>query len=178
MTSAISYEHEREKKNAFVQSMVDDMMNTTSIQELLQTTNVRPANRNATVDDIKNTGNLELAVVDCPRLLKDHAMRMFVDRPPASTTNSATHIDDKTTKQSTLTVLNLTQKSSNDMSVWTPKMELERDQLTSVVSSVILVFFYISFCFYSLSNRRLRYVRHCVSMDSGPTLLIRRRDVP
>jgi hypothetical protein len=78
-----------------------------------------PASRQVSFNDIKNKGNLEMSAVDCPKLLKDHVARMFVDQLP-------TTFD----KQQTLTVLNLTQKSSNDMSAWSVQMELEREQLT------------------------------------------------
>lgn len=62
--------------------------------------------------------NLELRALDCPPALVKDLIAMFPEQ--------------KLTSQSRVTVLNLTQKSDNDMSAWSLQMEMERDKLTQV----------------------------------------------
>jgi len=60
---------------------------------------------------------LELTAMDCPPALKRDLISLFPDH--------------KVSVQSRMTVLNLTQKSDNDMSAWSLQMEMERDRLTA-----------------------------------------------
>jgi len=62
--------------------------------------------------------NLELSAMNCPTALVKDLISMFPDQ--------------QLTNHSRLTVLNLTQKSDNDMSAWSLQMEMERDKLTHV----------------------------------------------
>lgn len=62
--------------------------------------------------------NLELSALNCPPALVKDLISMFPDQ--------------QLTTHSRLTVLNLTQKSDNDMSAWSLQMEMERDKLTQV----------------------------------------------
>jgi len=122
VTSQLCYDQQHTNTEPLQPSV--DLVKTVNVDELLPHApngDVMPARRCASIEDVCNSGNLEMTVVECPRLLHEHVVRMFVDRP--------TSVDNK---QPTVTVLNLTQKSVSDMSVWTPAMERERDQLTMV----------------------------------------------
>jgi len=73
------------------------------------------------VEEMKATDHnitLELTAMNCPPALVKDLISMFPDQ--------------KLTSQSQMTVLNLTQKSDNDMSGWSLQMEMERDKLTQV----------------------------------------------
>jgi len=70
------------------------------------------------VDYMDHNVNLELRAMDCPPALVKDLIGLFPDQ--------------KLTSQSRVTVLNLTQKSDNDMSAWSLQMEMERDKLTQV----------------------------------------------
>jgi len=67
--------------------------------------------------EMEQNVTLELTAMDCPPGLKRDLIGMFPDQ--------------KLTGQSKMTVLNLTQKSDNDMSAWSLQMEMERDRLTA-----------------------------------------------
>lgn len=67
---------------------------------------------------IEHNLNLELRATNCPPALVKDLIGMFPDQ--------------KLTNHSQVTVLNLTQKSDNDMSAWSLQMEMERDKLTQV----------------------------------------------
>jgi hypothetical protein len=60
--------------------------------------------------------DLEMKAMNCPPALVKDLIGMFPDQQLNS--------------QSRLTVLNVTQKSDNDMSAWSLQMEMERDKLT------------------------------------------------
>jgi len=68
------------------------------------------------MSEIEHNANLEVTALNCPPALVKDLIGMFPDQ--------------QLTHQSRLTVLNLTQKSDNDMSAWSLKMEMERDKLT------------------------------------------------
>jgi len=57
-----------------------------------------------------------MTVANCPKLLKRDLRNLFLD---------------KELSNSSVTVINLTQKTEADMSAWSPDMEVERMQLTS-----------------------------------------------
>jgi len=67
--------------------------------------------------EMEQSVTLELTAMDCPPALMRDLISLFPDQ--------------KLTGQSKMTVLNLTQKSDNDMSAWSLQMEMERDQLTA-----------------------------------------------
>lgn len=68
-------------------------------------------------NEMEQSVTLELSAMDCPPALMKDLISLFPDQ--------------KLTGQSKMTVLNLTQKSDNDMSAWSLQMEMERDQLTA-----------------------------------------------
>ncbi|KAJ1374889.1 hypothetical protein KIN20_037996 [Parelaphostrongylus tenuis] len=106
--------------------------NTHSVQEILSMSHVAAdANYSASVQEsvVEETqachGDwpVELTVQECPRLLKRDMRHLF---PGMSFDNV------------NISVINITQKTENDMKVWSQKMEQEREMLTaSFISSAM-----------------------------------------
>jgi len=67
--------------------------------------------------EMEHSVTLELTAMECPPALMRDLVSLFPEQ--------------KLTGQSKMTVLNLTQKSDNDMSAWSLQMEMERDRLTA-----------------------------------------------
>ncbi|MFH4978359.1 hypothetical protein AB6A40_005068 [Gnathostoma spinigerum] len=114
VSSQASYSMEMSKKSEMVEPKVAAPSMT--VNELLE----------KSVNDIKRapvTGgnsfaekNVEMKAVECPKLLKKDLRELF---PGMDFTNQE------------ISVLNVTQKSNNDMSAWSIDMEVERMQLTA-----------------------------------------------
>lgn len=126
--TAISYERAQRKPLSVPLVNLDDLLKTepTAVLAEYNQSDLLPAVeqgeeeivRKEKVDCMDHNVNLELRAMDCPPALLKDLIGMFPDQ--------------KLTSQSRVTVLNLTQKSDNDMSAWSLQMEMERDKLTQV----------------------------------------------
>ncbi|KJH53092.1 hypothetical protein DICVIV_00777 [Dictyocaulus viviparus] len=123
-----------EEQASLQQSLCASKQNTQSIEELLSSSQIAAdPNYSARLQEAMcekpdvNTGDwpVELSVQECPRLLKKEMKHLF---PGMNFDNAA------------ITVLNITQKTENDMKIWSEKMEQEREMLTaSFISSALVI---------------------------------------